>query len=62
MFFLNVGKISKFHRPGSNIFHSKIVDRKKKLLKKLCFPLRKGMLCTLLGVYEHCFTEIKVKV
>ena len=41
-------------RLGSNLFHSKVVDGKKEFLKKLCFDLKMGKLCTFLVAYGVC--------
>ena len=54
IFFLNVRKFSELRRLGSNLFHSEIVDGKKEFLKKLCFDLKMGKLCTFLVVYGVC--------
>ena len=37
---------------GSKLFHSKIADRKKEFLKKLCFVLIRGILLSVLVVYD----------
>ena len=51
IFFLNVSNFSELRRLGSNLFHSEIADGKKEFLKKLCFDLKMGSLCTFLVVY-----------
>ena len=43
---LKTEKFSGFLRLGSRLFHSIIVDAKKRFLKKLCFMLTRGILCT----------------
>ena len=40
---LKSDKLSAFLRPGSNLFHSMIVDGKNEFLKKLWFVLRRRM-------------------
>ena len=49
---LKSDKPSAFLRPGSNLFHSMIVDRKSEFLKKLWFVLRKGMFSSFLVEYS----------
>ena len=44
---LKTEKMFDFLKRGSKLFHSTIVDGKKKALKKLCFVFRRGMLCML---------------
>ena len=43
MLVLKYDKLSAFLRPGSNLFHSMIVDGKNEFLKKLWFALRRGI-------------------
>ena len=43
---LKTEKFSGFLRLGSRLFHSITVDAKKRFLKKLCFMLTRGILCT----------------
>ena len=62
IFFLNVRKLSELRRLGSSLFHSEIVDRKNEFLKKLCFDLKMGRLCSFLFGYGARLTGIKWKV
>ena len=48
--FLNVDKLSELRMAGSSLFYSEIVEGKKEFLKKLCFTLKKGLMCTFLEV------------
>ena len=43
---LKTEKFLGFLRLGSRLFHSIIVDGKKRFLKKLCFMLTREILCT----------------
>ena len=58
---LKSDKLSAFLRPGSNLFHSIIVNGKNKFLKKLWFVLRKGMFSVFLVEYNVRLTGIKLK-
>ena len=49
---LKTEKFSGFLRLGSRLFHSIIVDAKKRFLKKLCFMLTRG------GYYVHFESSI----
>ena len=57
--FLKPTKLFKFWRVGSKLFHSIIVEGKKKFLKKLCLILKLGMLSTFL-VHMHGFFQVLV--
>ena len=46
IFFLNIYRLSELRMTGPSLFHSEIVEEKKEFLKKLCFTLKEGMLCT----------------
>ena len=46
IFFLNIDQLSELPMAESSLFHSEIAEGKKEFLKKLCFTLKKGMLCT----------------
>ena len=61
IFFLSVRKLSELRRLGSNLFHWEIVDGKKEFLKKICFDLKMGRLCTFLVLYGAYLTGIKWK-
>ena len=50
IFFLKIDKLSELRMAGSSLFYSEIVEEKTEFLKKLCFTLKKGMLCTFLEV------------
>ena len=62
IFFLNIDKLSELQRPGSSLFNSKTVERKKEFLKKLCFTLYMRMLCTFLEVWGDVSQEFNGKV
>ena len=57
---LKTENFSDFLRQGSKLFHSIMVDRKKEFLKKLCFVLRKGMLCIFRVEYNERLVGIKL--
>ena len=57
---LKSDKLSAFLRPGSNLFHSMIVDGKNEFLKKLWFVLRRGMFSAFLFKYNVRLTGIKI--
>ena len=59
IFFLNIDKLSESRMASSSLFHSERVEGKKEFLKKLCFTLKMGMLCTALEVWNECPTGIK---
>ena len=61
MLVLKSDKLSAFLRPGSSLFHSMIVDRKKGFLKKLWFVLRRGMFSAFVVEYNVGLTGIKLK-
>ena len=46
-----ISKLFEFQRLGSKLFHSIIVEGKKKILKNLSLLLKKGMLSTFLVAY-----------
>ena len=46
---------------GSSLFYSEILEGKKESLKKLCFTLKKGLMCTFLEVWDECLTRNKCK-
>ena len=48
--FLNVDKLSELRMARSSLFYSEIVEGKKEFFKKLCFTLKKGLMCTFLEV------------
>ena len=48
-----------FLRLGSKLFHSIIADGKIEFLKKLCFPLIRGILPTFLIAYGVLFTGMR---
>ena len=50
IFFQNIDKLSELCMAGSSLFHSGIAEGKKDYLKKTCFTLKMGMLCTFLEV------------
>ena len=50
-----------FLRPGSNLFHSMIVDRKNEFLKKIWFALKSRMLSAFLVEYNVPPKRIKLK-
>ena len=52
-------KLSSFLRPGSNLFHSIIVDGKNEYLKKWWFVLRRGVFSGFLIEYNVRLTGIK---
>ena len=58
---LKSDKLSAFLRPGSNLFHSMIVDGKNEFLKKLWFVLRSGMFSAFLVWYNVGLAGIKIK-
>ena len=53
-------KSSDFLRWGSRLFHSVMVDEKKKFLKKLCFVLTRGILYIFRVEYNEHLVEIKL--
>ena len=57
---LKSDKLSAFLRPGSNLFHSMIVDGKNEFLKKLWFVLR-AMFSAFLVEYQIRLAGIKLK-
>ena len=61
MLVLKYDKLSAFLRPGSNLFHSMIVDGKNEFLKKLWFVLRRGMFSVFLVGCNVGLTGIKLK-
>ena len=61
MLVLKYDKLSAFLRPGSNLFHSMIVDGKNEFLKKLWFVLRRGMFSTFLVGYNISLIGINLK-
>ena len=52
---------SEFLRFGSKLMHSIIADRKKELLKKLCFVLIRVILLSFLVAYDVHFTGMRWK-
>ena len=54
-------KLSALLRPGSNLFHSMIVDGKNEVLKKLWSALRRGIFSTFLVGYNVGLIGIKLK-
>ena len=46
---------------GSSLFHSEIVEGKKKFLKKLCFTLKMGILRIFPEVWDECLTGLNGK-
>ena len=51
IFFLKSKKVSEFLIFKSKLFHSVTVDGKKIIPKKLCLPLKRGMLLLVLVLY-----------
>ena len=49
--FLKAEKVSKFVIFKCKLFHSKTIDRKKEFTKKLCLPLKRGILSLVLVLY-----------
>ena len=49
--FLKAEKILEFLIFKSKLFHSVTVDGKKKIIKKLCLPLKRGILSLVLVLY-----------
>ena len=58
---LKTDKLSAFLRPGSNLFHSMIVDGKNKFFKKLWFVLKRGMFGAFCVGYNVHLAGIKLK-
>ena len=61
IFSLKTETLLEFQRLRSKLFYSIIADRKKGLLKKLCFVLIRGILPTVLVVYEVLLTGMRLK-
>ena len=49
--FLKAEKVLKFLTFKSKLFHSMTVDGKKRIYKKLCLPLKRGILSLVLVLY-----------
>ena len=59
--FLKTTTFFEFHRVGSKLFHSIIVEAREEFLKKLHLILEQGILLTFLVVYSWVFSGISLK-
>ena len=59
IFSLKTEILSDFLRLGSKLFRSVIADGKKEFLKKLCFVLIRGILLSVLVVYDVHLTGMR---
>ena len=59
---MKTAKFFEFRKVGSKLFHSMIVKRKKKFLKKLCLILKQEILSTFRVAYALAFSGINLKI